>query len=206
MRPSLSFLWLAAVAGLVTISTVTESAPLGDLTTTDEGLNLLVEPLIGSPVREFDTLEKRASKKKKSTKKKSSSKKKKPSKKPTKKKQPAKKQPAKKKPSSSGGGGTKFTGDGTFFNPGMGSCGGNNGNSDMIAALNAPQMGQAANPNLNPMCGKYAKVTGPKGTVRVKIVDTCPPCKKGSLDLSPAAFIKIADLSAGRVPISWTWD
>lgn len=71
---------------------------------------------------------------------------------------------------------------------------------------NAPQMGSYPNPNNNPNCGRYAKVTGPKGTVRVKIVDTCPPCLSGSLDLSPAAFVKIADLAAGRVKIHWEWD
>jgi hypothetical protein len=71
---------------------------------------------------------------------------------------------------------------------------------------NAPQMGSSPNPNSNPNCGKYAKVTGPNGTVRVKIVDTCPPCAYGSLDLSPTAFEQIADLAAGRVPITWQWD
>ncbi|KAI8381540.1 RlpA-like double-psi beta-barrel-protein domain-containing protein-containing protein [Radiomyces spectabilis] len=118
----------------------------------------------------------------------------------------SKKKTSSSKKSSSSSGGSKFTGDGTYYFPGLGSCGQNNKSKDMIAALNAPQMGYSANPNANPMCGRYAKVTGPKGTVRVKIVDTCPPCVKGSLDLSPAAFQKIADLSAGRVKITWTWD
>lgn len=99
-----------------------------------------------------------------------------------------------------------FAGDGTWFNPGLGSCGVTNDDNDMIAALNAPQMGSYPNPNKNPNCGKYAMVHGPKGSVRVKITDTCPPCVKGSLDLSPAAFAKIADLSTGRIHITWTWD
>ncbi|KAJ2956943.1 hypothetical protein NQZ79_g7294 [Umbelopsis isabellina] len=104
-----------------------------------------------------------------------------------------------------------FSGDGTYFNPGLGSCGVTNDDEDMIAALNAPQMGSYPNPNNNPNCGKYAMVHGPKGSVRVKnfypaVTDTCPPCLKGSLDLSPAAFAKIADLAQGRVHITWTWD
>ncbi|KAH8553931.1 RlpA-like double-psi beta-barrel-protein domain-containing protein-containing protein, partial [Umbelopsis sp. PMI_123] len=99
-----------------------------------------------------------------------------------------------------------FSGDGTYFTPGLGSCGETNTEQDLIAALNAPQMGSSPNPNSNPNCGKYAKVTGPNGTVRVKIVDTCPPCAYGSLDLSPTAFEQIADLAAGRVPITWQWD
>ncbi|KAI8337873.1 RlpA-like double-psi beta-barrel-protein domain-containing protein-containing protein [Chlamydoabsidia padenii] len=123
--------------------------------------------------------------------------------KPKSKKKKSKKSSPKKKHGSSGG---TFKGDGTYYNAGMGSCGKTNTDHDMIAALNAPQMGVVPNPNKNPNCGRYAKVKGPKGTVRVKIVDTCPPCLKGSLDLSPAAFMKIADLAAGRVPITWSWD
>ena len=52
-------------------------------------------------------------------------------------------------------------------------------------------------------CGAYIQVTGPKGTVTVEVVDRCPECQPGDVDLSPQAFAKIADLSAGRVPISW---
>lgn len=66
-------------------------------------------------------------------------------------------------------------------------------------------MKNGANPNHNPTCGKYVNVHGPKGSVRVKIVDTCPPCASGDLDLSPAAFGKIADFAKGRVKISWDW-
>ncbi|OAD68594.1 hypothetical protein PHYBLDRAFT_103777, partial [Phycomyces blakesleeanus NRRL 1555(-)] len=98
-----------------------------------------------------------------------------------------------------------FSGDGTFYAVGLGSCGTDDGNTDLVAALNAPQMQNGANPNNNPICGRRAVVKGPKGSVTVRIVDTCPPCQKGDLDLSPAAFGKIADFAAGRVPITWNW-
>ncbi|KAG0172109.1 hypothetical protein DFQ28_011502 [Apophysomyces sp. BC1034] len=100
-----------------------------------------------------------------------------------------------------------FSGDGTFYNPsaGTGSCGWENSDSELVAALNAPQMANGANPNKNPKCGDRIRVKGPKGSVTVKIVDTCPPCQSGSVDLSPAAFNKIADFAQGRVPISWNW-
>ncbi|KAI8888658.1 barwin-like endoglucanase, partial [Backusella circina FSU 941] len=98
-----------------------------------------------------------------------------------------------------------FSGDGTFYNTGLGSCGITSEDTDLIAALNAPQMNNGANPNANPLCGKKANVKGPKGTVTVTIVDTCPPCVKGDLDLSPAAFGKIADFADGRVDIEWSW-
>ncbi|KAI9276066.1 RlpA-like double-psi beta-barrel-protein domain-containing protein-containing protein [Sporodiniella umbellata] len=62
------------------------------------------------------------------------------------------------------------------------------------------------NPNLNPICGRYATAKGPKGSVRVKIVDTCGPCRYGDLDLSPAAFGRIGNFDDGRIKITWTWD
>ncbi|KAI8365698.1 RlpA-like double-psi beta-barrel-protein domain-containing protein-containing protein [Choanephora cucurbitarum] len=75
----------------------------------------------------------------------------------------------------------------------------------MVAAMNAPQMNNGANPNLNPLCGKYITVKGPKGSVRVKIVDTCPPCAKGDIDLSVGAFGKVGSYIDGRIPITWEW-
>jgi len=54
-------------------------------------------------------------------------------------------------------------------------------------------------------CGACAHVKGPDGEVWVRIVDQCPECAPGDIDLSPEAFEKIAPLSAGRVDISWTY-
>ncbi|KAI8890571.1 hypothetical protein K501DRAFT_266017 [Backusella circina FSU 941] len=101
-----------------------------------------------------------------------------------------------------------FKGDGTYFYPGLGSCGHYNTDSDMIVALSYVEMKNGQNPNKNKNCGRHIIVKGPKGTVRVKVVDTCPDpyCTSGSIDLSPAAFKKIANLKQGRIPISWHWD
>ncbi|KAJ8655445.1 hypothetical protein O0I10_008939 [Lichtheimia ornata] len=101
--------------------------------------------------------------------------------------------------------GKKYKGQGTYYTPGLGSCGIESTAKDMIAALNAPQMGSSGNPNSNKNCGKKVKVKGPKGSVTVKIIDTCPGCAKGDLDLSPAAFARIADLDDGRVSITWSF-
>lgn len=69
-----------------------------------------------------------------------------------------------------------------------------------FAALNSSDYGSAT------WCGACAKVTGPKGTVdQVIIVDECPSCAAGDLDLKPATFDKIADHSAGRVQITWNF-
>ncbi|HLE51108.1 MAG TPA: expansin EXLX1 family cellulose-binding protein, partial [Anaerolineales bacterium] len=67
----------------------------------------------------------------------------------------------------------------------------------MVAAMNAEQYDNAA------VCGAYLYVTGPQGAVTVRIVDLCPECQAGHLDLSREAFAQIAELPQGRVPITW---
>jgi expansin (peptidoglycan-binding protein) len=67
----------------------------------------------------------------------------------------------------------------------------------MVAAMNAAQYDTAA------LCGAYVRVAGPKGTVTVRIVDLCPGCRAGDLDLSQEAFAQIANLAQGRVAITW---
>jgi expansin (peptidoglycan-binding protein) len=52
-------------------------------------------------------------------------------------------------------------------------------------------------------CGAYLTVTGPRGTVQVEIVDTCPGCAGNQLDLSTAAFARIQPLADGTAPVSY---
>ncbi|MFC3504763.1 expansin EXLX1 family cellulose-binding protein [Micromonospora krabiensis] len=52
-------------------------------------------------------------------------------------------------------------------------------------------------------CGGHLDVTGPKGSVRVLIMDQCPECPTGHLDLSREAFARIADPVQGVVPVSY---
>ncbi|CAF4322269.1 unnamed protein product, partial [Rotaria sordida] len=41
---------------------------------------------------------------------------------------------------------------------------------------------------------------------RVRVVDRCPGCPYGGLDLSPAAFQRIVgDLSQGVGQVTWEW-
>jgi expansin (peptidoglycan-binding protein) len=91
------------------------------------------------------------------------------------------------------------TGDGTYYNAdGTGNCSFDASPDDlMVAAMNATDYANAA------WCGACLAVTGPKATVTVRVVDQCPGCQQGDLDLSPQAFQQIADLSAGRVTITW---
>lgn len=52
-------------------------------------------------------------------------------------------------------------------------------------------------------CGACLAVAGPLGDVVVRVVDQCPGCRRGDLDLSREAFAKIAPLSVGRTKIAW---
>jgi expansin len=70
-------------------------------------------------------------------------------------------------------------------------------NDLLVAAMNAADYAGAM------VCGMTVRVTGPKGQVNVRIVDRCPGCAQGDLDLSPQAFAAIGDLPAGSVPITW---
>lgn len=52
-------------------------------------------------------------------------------------------------------------------------------------------------------CGSFVEVTGPDGSVTAEVVDQCPPCQAGHVDLSEQAFQRIAPLSAGEVPVTY---
>ncbi|KAI9362374.1 RlpA-like double-psi beta-barrel-protein domain-containing protein-containing protein [Pilaira anomala] len=99
------------------------------------------------------------------------------------------------------------SGTATFFTPNVGSCGWKNKPSDLIVAVNGKDMKNASGKsNKNPLCGKMVEVTNSSGKkIRAKIVDTCPGCSKGDLDLSPAAFSKLAPLSKGILKIKWRY-
>jgi len=68
----------------------------------------------------------------------------------------------------------------------------------MVAAMNTADYDTAA------ACGSCIRVVGPSGEVTVRIVDRCPGCAVGDVDLSPQAFDEIAARALGRVEISWT--
>jgi expansin (peptidoglycan-binding protein) len=52
-------------------------------------------------------------------------------------------------------------------------------------------------------CGEWLDVTGPTGTTRVEVVDECPSCPVGKIDLSKAAFARVGALSAGIIPVTY---
>ena len=91
------------------------------------------------------------------------------------------------------------SGDGTYYAAdGTGNCSFDASPNDlMVAAMNAPDYANAA------WCGACLDVTGPQGDVVVRVVDQCPGCAHGDLDLSSQAFAVLSPLSAGRIAITW---
>jgi expansin (peptidoglycan-binding protein) len=96
--------------------------------------------------------------------------------------------------------GETHTGEATYYDQadGGGNCSFDPTPQDlMVGAMNHVDYANSA------ICGAYVELTGPNATITIRIVDQCPECLAGDIDLSPSAFAKIAALSKGRVPISW---
>ncbi|ORY91229.1 RlpA-like double-psi beta-barrel-protein domain-containing protein-containing protein [Syncephalastrum racemosum] len=91
-----------------------------------------------------------------------------------------------------------YSGDGTFYTVGLGSCGKTNKDSDKVVALSSSLMSSGD------LCGKKIKAKGPEGTVTATVVDTCPSCAEGDVDFSQGAFTEIGTVDAGRVSITWS--
>jgi expansin (peptidoglycan-binding protein) len=94
----------------------------------------------------------------------------------------------------------QHAGDATFYAAdGSGNCSFEPTGDLMIGAMNqSDYAGSAA-------CGACAHLVGPSGEVTVRIVDRCPGCDEGDIDLSPDAFSHLADPSLGRVPMTWKY-
>lgn len=90
-------------------------------------------------------------------------------------------------------------GQATYYNAtGAGNCGFDATPNDLaVCAMNNKEYDTAS------VCGASIHIIGPKGEVTVRIVDRCPGCPAGNVDLSKEAFAKIADTIQGRVTITW---
>ncbi|KAF8192420.1 RlpA-like double-psi beta-barrel-protein domain-containing protein-containing protein [Pholiota molesta] len=73
-----------------------------------------------------------------------------------------------------------FSGDATYYNTGLGSCGVTNKDTDFIVALSSAEAAHGKH------CGQRIRVH----------------CNQYSIDLSPAAFKKLAPLDAGRIKVT----
>jgi expansin (peptidoglycan-binding protein) len=63
----------------------------------------------------------------------------------------------------------------------------------------------SSNPNDNPLCGLKIRIRRDGQSVDVKVVDRCVGCAETDLDVTEAAFEKVAEIPQGRVTMQWAW-
>jgi hypothetical protein len=88
-----------------------------------------------------------------------------------------------------------FSGRATYYSVGVGACGGTNSNSDFVVALNEAQYGDLG--SVSSYCFDTITISYGGKTHTAQIVDACPGCPYGGLDMSPALFEYFASKSVG---------
>ncbi|OAV98996.1 hypothetical protein PTTG_02455 [Puccinia triticina 1-1 BBBD Race 1] len=99
-------------------------------------------------------------------------------------------------------------GDATYYSPGLGSCGQQSGNQDLIVAVSHSLYDsyEGGNQDGNSLCGKSIRASYGPNSIVVSVVDRCEGCSTNDLDLSPAAFRRLSPLNTGRLHgIRWTF-
>lgn len=93
-----------------------------------------------------------------------------------------------------------YTGDITYYQPGLGACGQTNTDGEAVVAMNAAQYAGS--------CGRMIAITSADGSRKAvaKVVDKCPACASGAIDVSSSVFQLLADLSVGRTTVSWSFE
>ncbi|KAJ9099258.1 hypothetical protein QFC21_004139 [Naganishia friedmannii] len=95
-----------------------------------------------------------------------------------------------------------FGGRATYYATGLGACGQTNTDSDYIVALNSAQYGGGYP---GPECFKQIQISANGKTATATIMDECPTCSYGELDLSPSLFNHFADFDAGIFEMTWDY-
>lgn len=96
------------------------------------------------------------------------------------------------------------SGEGTYYGGVAGSEGGNcslwvdSGDYYHVAMNNTDYDGSNA-------CGACVEITGPNGTATATVVDRCPECAEGDIDMAEDLFAEVADKVDGRVDITWEY-
>jgi len=91
----------------------------------------------------------------------------------------------------------------TFYAVGLGACGKTNVPSDFIVALNTPQFGGGFP---GPNCFKSITMTFNGKTTQATIMDECPGCPYGGLDLSTGLFDFFASPDTGVIYGTWNFN
>ncbi|KAI0674961.1 RlpA-like double-psi beta-barrel-protein domain-containing protein-containing protein [Trametes maxima] len=95
-------------------------------------------------------------------------------------------------------------GDATFYFPGTqpGACGefkGPHGTADLIVALDPTQYAGGSN------CFRNIGIHHNNKYVKATVVDLCPSCSPGSIDLSPQTFSRLESLDVGMMKVKWSF-
>lgn len=106
------------------------------------------------------------------------------------------------------GHGGPYTGDLTYYAPGLGACGVTSTDSDKIVAISHTvfdAVSTGSNPNANPLCGKKIRARRDNKSVDLTVVDRCTGCQPKDLDVTVDTFAILADVDLGRVSVEWNW-
>ncbi|OSX64925.1 hypothetical protein POSPLADRAFT_1114052, partial [Postia placenta MAD-698-R-SB12] len=91
----------------------------------------------------------------------------------------------------------------TYYSVGMGACGQESQPSDFIVALDTALYGDGYP---GPQCFKSITITANGKTTTATIMDECPGCPSGGLDMSEGLFQFFADLSVGVLYGTWYYN
>jgi len=94
----------------------------------------------------------------------------------------------------------RTNGQATWFNVGLGACGQWSQPSDFIVALNSDMYGSGYP---GPHCFETITITGLGKSTTAVIMDECPTCNYGDLDMSTGLFQFFTNLGVGEFPIVW---
>lgn len=97
------------------------------------------------------------------------------------------------------------SGRATFYDVGMGNCGWQNSGSENVVALNTAQYGSTS--QVSSVCGKTITINYNGKKEQATIVDSCPTCGYGDIDLSKSLFSSLTDgdMALGQMQVSWSW-
>ncbi|CCL98950.1 uncharacterized protein FIBRA_00958 [Fibroporia radiculosa] len=90
----------------------------------------------------------------------------------------------------------------TYYAVGLGGCGETSTPNQFVVALDADLYGDVSP---SPECFKTITITANGKTTTATIVDKCPGCPSGGLDMSNSLFEYFADLSVGVLTGSWSY-
>ncbi|KAG7575390.1 hypothetical protein FFLO_00380 [Filobasidium floriforme] len=94
------------------------------------------------------------------------------------------------------------TGRSTWFNVGLGNCGWNSVDSDMVVAIGKGLYDRNNGNN----CGQGVRIKANGKSVYAVVVDSCPSCGDSDLDMSPAVFQALANGGLGDGVMEAKWN